>query len=64
MKLPIALSSLLIGGLVAASTEEASAVVYCQYANYPVGCVVRPGVVLGRGRSRVLWRPPASVHRV
>ena len=46
MKLSIALSTLLITGLVAASTEEASAVVYCQYVSYPVGCVARPGVVL------------------
>jgi len=31
MKLSIALSALLITGFVAASTEQASAVVYCQY---------------------------------
>jgi hypothetical protein len=37
---------LLISGFVAASTEEAGAVVYCQYVAYPVGCIVRPGVVL------------------
>jgi hypothetical protein len=37
---------LLIGGFVAASTEKASAVVYCQYLEYPAGCIVRPGVVL------------------
>jgi hypothetical protein len=46
MKLSIALSALLITGFVAASTEQASAVVYCQYVAYPAGCVVRPGVVL------------------
>ena len=46
MKLSIALSALLVIGFVAASTEHASAVVYCQYVSYPVGCVVRPGVVL------------------
>ncbi len=45
MKLLIALSALM-AGFIAASTEEARAVVYCQYINYPVGCVVRPGVVL------------------
>lgn len=44
MKILIGLSTL-IAGFVAASTEEARAVVYCQYINYPVGCV-RPGVVL------------------
>ena len=47
MKLSITLSTLLIAGFVAASTEEASAaVVYCKYIGYPVGCVVKPGVVL------------------
>jgi hypothetical protein len=46
MKLSIALAALLITGFVTASTEEASAVVYCQYVDYPGGCVVRPGVVL------------------
>jgi hypothetical protein len=46
MKLSIALAALLITGFVTASTEEASAVVYCQYVDYPAGCVVRPGVVL------------------
>jgi hypothetical protein len=48
MKLSIALVSalLLTAGFVAASTEKASAVVYCQYIEYPAGCIVRPGVVL------------------
>ena len=46
MKLSIALSALLITGFVAASTEKASAVVYCQYVSYPAGCIVRPGVAL------------------
>jgi hypothetical protein len=47
MKLSITLSALLITGFVAASTEQASAVVvYCQYVSYPAGCIVRPGVVL------------------
>ena len=46
MKLSIALSALLITGFVAASTEKADAVVYCQYVEYPAGCVVRPGVVV------------------
>jgi hypothetical protein len=46
MKLSIALSALLMTGLVAASTEKASAVVYCQYVEYPAGCIVKPGVVL------------------
>jgi hypothetical protein len=51
MKLSIALSALLITGFVAASTEKASAVVYCQYIEYPAGCVVRPGVVVAPTRD-------------
>jgi hypothetical protein len=46
MKFSIALSALLVTGFLAASTEKASAVVYCQYVEYPAGCIVRPGVVL------------------
>jgi hypothetical protein len=45
MKLSIALSTLLVAGFVAAGVEPASAVVYCQYVEYPVGCTVRAGVV-------------------
>ncbi len=29
-----------------AAATPARAVVYCQYVDYPAGCVVRPGVVL------------------
>jgi hypothetical protein len=46
MKVSIAVSALLITAFVAASTEKASAVVYCQYVEYPAGCVAKPGVVL------------------
>jgi hypothetical protein len=46
MKLAIALSILLAALCIPASTQEANAVVYCQYINYPAGCIVRPGVVL------------------
>jgi hypothetical protein len=46
MKLSIALPVVLTAGFMAASTEPASAVVYCQYVSYPAGCVVRPGAVL------------------
>lgn len=46
MKPLIALSALLVTGFVTASTEKASAVVYCQYVDYPASCVARPGVVL------------------
>ena len=46
MKLSIALLTLLTVGYIVTGTQEASAVVYCQYISYPAGCVVRPGVVL------------------
>jgi hypothetical protein len=54
MKLSISLSALLVAGLMAASSEPASAVVYCQYISYPAGCIVRPGV-------RLVARPVARV---
>jgi hypothetical protein len=68
MKLPIALSALLITGLttgfLAAGTEPAGAVVYCQYVNYPAGCVVRPGVVLRtRPVARAVVRPGTPMNR-
>ena len=44
-----------IGTMVVTTTEPAHAVVYCQYIDYPVGCVARPGVVL---------RPRAAVRAV
>lgn len=74
MKLLIALS-VLLAGFVAAGSEEARAVVYCQYVNYPVGCVVRPGVVLrprpvaravvtpGVGAAGVGVRPGTPMNR-
>jgi hypothetical protein len=46
MKRSIALAALLSAGFAVVSSEQASAVVYCQYISYPVGCVARPGVVL------------------
>jgi hypothetical protein len=65
MKLSIALSALLITGFVAASTEKASAaVVYCQYVEYPAGCIVRPGVVLRpRPVARAVVRPGTPMNR-
>ncbi len=75
MKHSIALLALLMTGFVAASTEQASAVVYCQYVAYPVGCVVRPGVVLrprpvaravvtpGVGAAGVGVRPGTPMNR-
>jgi hypothetical protein len=46
MKLAIALSTLLTALCIPVNTQEAKAVVYCQYINYPIGCIARPGVVL------------------
>ena len=37
---------LLSAGLLTASSDTANSAVYCQYVNYPAGCIVRPGVVL------------------
>lgn len=51
MKIAITLYALLIIGALAVTTNAANAVVYCQYIDYPAGCVVRPGVVL---RPRVV----------
>lgn len=63
MKLSIALSALLVTGFMAVSTEQASAVVYCQYVSYPVGCVVRPGVVLRpRPVARAVVTPGVGVR--
>jgi hypothetical protein len=65
MKLSIAISALLITGFIAASTEKASAVVYCQYVEYPAGCVVRPGVVLRpRPAAGVVVAPRVDVRPV
>ena len=68
MKMSVALSALLMTGLVtgfvAASTEDARAVVYCQYVEYPVGCIVRPGVVLRpRPVARAVVTPGVAVRR-
>src|SRR4029078_9889142 len=64
----IALSALLITGFVTASTEQAGAVVYCQYIGYPASCVARPGVVLrprpvARAAAREAARPRTSSDR-
>jgi hypothetical protein len=40
-------SSMALGFLgVTATSQPASAVIYCQYVGYPTGCVARAGVVL------------------
>ncbi len=65
MKLSIALSALLVAcGLVAASVEPASAVIYCTYVGYPSGCVARAGVVLHpRPVARAAVTPGTPMNR-
>ncbi len=64
MKLSIAIAALLITGFLTASTEKASAVVYCQYVDYPAGCVARSGVVLrARPLAREAIRPGTPMNR-
>jgi hypothetical protein len=50
------------------SSEPASAVVYCQYIDYPPSCVARPGVVLrprpvARAAAREAVRPGTPMNR-
>ena len=70
MKLSLVFAAaLLITGFVSTNTKEASApVVYCQYVDYPAGCVVRPGVVLrprpvARAAAREVVRPGTPMNR-
>jgi len=42
----LAVSALLGFGGVTFSSSPASAVIYCSYVDYPVGCIARAGVVL------------------
>ena len=70
MKHSIALAAaLLTTGFVAAGTRDAgAAVVYCQYVDYPAGCVVRAGVVLrprpvARAVAREAVRPGTPMNR-
>jgi hypothetical protein len=58
----------LVAGFLTAGTRGANAVIYCQYIDYPVGCVVRPGVVLrprpvARAAAREAVRPGTPVNR-
>jgi hypothetical protein len=65
MKLSLTfMALLLIGGFLTASTKEASAVVYCQYVDYPANCTVRAGVVLRpRPIAREAVRPGEPGNR-
>lgn len=61
MKLSIMLSILVVG-FVTVSVGPASAVIYCQYVDYPVGCTVGAGVVLRpRPVARAVATPGAGV---
>jgi hypothetical protein len=42
----IALAATLPIILLTTTSENTDAAVYCQYVDYPAGCIVRPGVVL------------------
>ena len=58
----------LVAGFLTTGTERAGAVVYCQYIDYPVGCVVRAGVVLrprpvARAVAREAVRPGTPMNR-
>jgi hypothetical protein len=63
MKLAVVLSTFVVIGSGLAMTETANAAVYCQYVDYPVGCIVRPGVVLRpRPVARAVVRPGVAVR--
>ena len=68
-KLAMMLTALfLTAGFVAQGTERTGAVVYCQYIDYPAGCIVRPGVVLrprpvARAVAREAVRPGTPMNR-
>jgi hypothetical protein len=52
----------------AVSSGPAAAVVYCQYVDYPHGCIVRAGVVLrprpvARAAAREAVRPGTPMNR-
>jgi hypothetical protein len=64
MKTTMTLFAFLIIGLVAATTDAANAVVYCQYIDYPVSCVARPGIVLrARPVARAVVRTGTPMNR-
>jgi hypothetical protein len=46
MKKHIALAAASLIIIVTAIPERTDAAVYCQYVDYPAGCIVRPGVAL------------------
>ena len=64
----LALSATLGSLGVTVTSKPANAVIYCQYVNYPVGCVARAGVVLrprpvARAAAREAVRPGTPMNR-
>jgi hypothetical protein len=68
MKYALMLFAVMIGGIAGVSmitSAPAQAQTYCQYINYPAGCIVRPGARLvarpvARGAARGATRANAS----
>jgi len=58
--------TLLVGGFIALTTTEASAVIYCAAGVYRAGCVARPavGAVVVAPRAAVVVRRPVVVAPV
>ena len=53
-----------IGGVTVITSAPAHAQTYCQYINYPAGCVTRPGVrLVARPVARGAVRANASTNR-
>jgi hypothetical protein len=55
---------LLVGGFVALTTTEASAVIYCAAGVYRAGCVARPAAVVVAPRAVVVAPRPVVVAPV
>jgi hypothetical protein len=63
-----AISTLIAFTGISVSSSPAGAVVYCQYVDYPAGCVARAGVVLrprpvARTAARAAVRPGTPMNR-
>lgn len=73
LRLPLMFTGLAVStalGLlgITVTSHPASAVIYCQYVGYPVGCIARAGVVLrprpvARAAAREAVRPGTPMNR-
>jgi hypothetical protein len=73
LRLPLMFAGLAVStalGLlgITVTSHPASAVIYCQYVGYPVGCIARAGVVLrprpvARAAAREAVRPGTPMNR-